>query len=325
MSPPPRSIGDASHMPLTPWFGSGQHSSSDKWMAPARVVGHLGAARRKRSERDYPVDLPREENGIIPLRTLSGAEVGGGSMGEPVYPREEGEPPPPLALVPSRDEPGESEGGVPYWSRRCLNVTVALVGIALTLPLMVVIAILVKITSPGPILFTQPRVGLDRRWRTRHAGPDPRRKKDLGGRVFQIYKFRTMTHAPERSREQKWAAPDDPRVTPVGRFLRVSRMDELPQFFNVLKGDMNIVGPRPEQPEIFQQLREEVDGYQDRQRVLPGITGLAQVSHHYDQSIGDVEIKVGHDLDYIHKVSTLEDLRIMARTLPVILFRKGGW
>jgi lipopolysaccharide/colanic/teichoic acid biosynthesis glycosyltransferase len=114
-------------------------------------------------------------------------------------------------------------------------------------------------------------------------------------------------------------------VTRLGRFLRNTRMDELPQFFNVLKGDMNIVGPRPEQPEIFQRLREEVDGYQHRQRVLPGITGLAQVNHHYDRSIKDVEIKVRHDLEYVRRVSTIEDLRIMARTLPVVLFRKGAW
>jgi lipopolysaccharide/colanic/teichoic acid biosynthesis glycosyltransferase len=134
-----------------------------------------------------------------------------------------------------------------------------------------------------------------------------------------------MTHCSHGDREQKWATPDDPRVTRVGRILRKYRLDELPQFFNVLKGDMNIVGPRPEQPEIFQELRNQVDGYQRRQRVLPGITGLSQVNHHYDRSIKDVEIKVRYDLEYVKTVSTVEDLRIMAQTLPVVLFRKGGW
>jgi lipopolysaccharide/colanic/teichoic acid biosynthesis glycosyltransferase len=264
-------------------------------------------------------------------------------LGAPAAPDTQGAPPatppsppddtgrPHLSLV--RDDvgtqvgsvPAEEEGDLRYWSRRVLNMAVALVGILLTAPLMLAIALLVKLSSPGPVLFTQPRVGLDRRWRPGNEGPDPRRKNDMGGRIFRIYKFRTMTHCDTRAQEQTWATPDDPRVTRLGRFLRNTRMDELPQFFNVLKGDMNIVGPRPEQPEIFQRLREEVDGYQHRQRVLPGITGLAQVNHHYDRSIKDVEIKVRHDLEYVGRVSTIEDLRIMARTLPVVLFRKGAW
>jgi lipopolysaccharide/colanic/teichoic acid biosynthesis glycosyltransferase len=223
------------------------------------------------------------------------------------------------------DQAGEEEGRLREGVRRGLNIIVALVGIVITAPLMLVVAIAIRLTSPGPVIFTQERVGQDRRWRRVSSSPDIRRKKDLGGRIFRIYKFRTMTHCEERSREQRWATPDDPRVTRLGRFLRNTRMDELPQFFNVLRGDMNIVGPRPEQPEIFQNLWSEVDDYQKRQRVLPGITGLAQVNHHYDRSLSDVEIKVRHDLEYVSRVSTLEDLRIMARTIPVIIFRKGGW
>ncbi len=221
--------------------------------------------------------------------------------------------------------PVRSEGSLGRISRRALNIVVALVAIVITAPLMLVIAVIVKLTSPGPVLFTQTRVGLDRRTDEDQADIDPRRRRDMGGRPFRIYKFRTMTHTPERDREQVWARPDDPRVTAFGRFLRNTRMDELPQFFNVLRGDMNIVGPRPEQPEIFQELRDQVDDYQTRQKVLPGITGLAQVNHHYDQCISDVKIKLRHDLEYVSRVSTLEDLRIMARTIPVIFFRKGGW
>jgi lipopolysaccharide/colanic/teichoic acid biosynthesis glycosyltransferase len=221
--------------------------------------------------------------------------------------------------------PVEDEGRFRPALRRALNIIVALVGIVLTAPLMLAIAVAIKVTSPGPVFFFQDRVGLDRRWREQRGETDLRRRKDMGGRIFRIFKFRTMTHCEVGSREQKWATPDDPRVTPVGRFLRSTRMDELPQFFNVLKGDMNIVGPRPEQPQIFQELWSELDDYQKRQRVLPGITGLAQVKHHYDQSISDVEIKIRHDLEYVSRVSTLEDLRIMAKTIPVVLFRRGGW
>jgi lipopolysaccharide/colanic/teichoic acid biosynthesis glycosyltransferase len=114
-------------------------------------------------------------------------------------------------------------------------------------------------------------------------------------------------------------------VTPIGRVLRKYRLDELPQLSNVIKGDMNVVGPRPEQPNIFLQLREQVDGYSRRQRVLPGITGWAQVNHHYDQTIDDVRRKVQLDLDYASRMSAAEDLRIMVRTVPVMLFRTGGW
>jgi len=123
---------------------------------------------------------------------------------------------------------------------------------------------------------------------------------------------------------QIWASKDDPRITAVGHVLRKYRLDELPQLLNVLKGDMNIVGPRPEQPRIFQELREQVSGYQERQRVLPGITGWAQVNHSYDQSIEDVRKKVEYDLEYIEGRSFFNDLTIMARTVPVMIGKKGS-
>src|SRR5204862_4765752 len=127
----------------------------------------------------------------------------------------------------------------------------------------------------------------------------------------------TMRAAPENGARQVWAVPDDDRVTPVGRVLRKFRLDELPQLINVLKGDMNIVGPRPEQPAIFVYLREQIEGYQRRQRVRPGITGWAQINLAYDQSVEDVRRKVALDLEYIHRQSALEDFKIMCRTLPV--------
>ncbi len=205
--------------------------------------------------------------------------------------------------------------------RRTLNVLVAALGLVLTLPLMVVIAVLVRVTSRGPVFYTQTRVGVDRR-RPGDDGAGFARRADLGGRPFTILKFRTMYV--RHGAAQAWARPDDQRITPVGRVLRKFRLDELPQLFNVLRGDMNVVGPRPEQPEIFADLRLQVDRYAWRQQVLPGITGLAQVSQGYDQSIDDVRRKLAFDLEYMQRRSAGEDMRIMLRTLPVMLGRRGA-
>jgi len=225
----------------------------------------------------------------------------------------------PVLVVESAPQSRRRDG----WGLRALNVAIALFGLILAAPLMLVIALAIKLTSPGPVLYTQIRVGLDRR--NGSAGhPASRRRVDHGGRLFRIYKFRTMRVDTGNS-AQVWATPNDHRVTRVGRILRQYRLDELPQLFNVLVGDMNIVGPRPEQPAIFQQLRTQIDGYARRQRVLPGITGWAQVNQHYDQSIDDVKNKVKLDLEYIEKRSVLHDLKIMLRTLPVIIFRQGAW
>ena len=208
-------------------------------------------------------------------------------------------------------------------TRRALNIVVATVGLIVASPLMLLIGALIKLTSRGPVLFTQTRVGLDRRALS-GAGGNTRRHTDLGGTPFTMYKFRTMRPADETPSEV-WAQPEDARVTPLGQVLRKFRLDELPQLFNVLKGDMNIVGPRPEQPTIFVYLREQIEGYQRRQRVRPGITGWAQINQGYDTSVDDVRRKVRYDLEYIRRQSALEDLRIMARTLPVMLRRRGAW
>ena len=208
-------------------------------------------------------------------------------------------------------------------ARRALNVTMAVLGLVVASPLMLIIALLVKLTSPGPVFYTQTRVGIDRRDPLDVNG-NGRRKVNYGGKLFRIYKFRTMRPSGD-SAKQVWASPNDSRVTPVGRVLRKYRLDELPQLVNVLRGEMNIVGPRPEQPNIFMQLRGEIDGYDLRQRVLPGITGLAQISHHYDACVDDVRRKLSFDLEYIGRESALEDLRILLRTVPVVFFRKGAW
>jgi lipopolysaccharide/colanic/teichoic acid biosynthesis glycosyltransferase len=210
------------------------------------------------------------------------------------------------------------------WIRRCVNLILALVALVVMLPVMILIGVLVRLMSHGPVLYTQVRVGLDRRERV--AGlQNHRRQRDLGGRPFTIYKFRTMRVDAEHHSGAVWAQQRDPRVTPIGRLLRQYRLDELPQLLNVLKGEMNIVGPRPERPTIFAELREHIAEYPLRQRAKPGITGLAQIHHHYDRSLEDVRTKVHYDLEYIRRQSVSEDFRIMLKTLPVILLRRGGW
>jgi lipopolysaccharide/colanic/teichoic acid biosynthesis glycosyltransferase len=209
---------------------------------------------------------------------------------------------------------------------RALNFFLAATALLLLSPVLLLIAIAVKLTSRGPVFYSQTRIGIDRRWsRNPDDDADVRRAHDLGGRVFTIYKFRTMCVNAEHLSGAVWAAREDPRVTPVGKFLRQYRLDELPQLFNVLRGDMNVVGPRPERPSIFAQLRTTIPSYDARQRVKPGITGLAQVNQQYDQCLDDVRNKLRYDLEYLRRQSFWEDIRIMLKTVPVVLFKRGGW
>ncbi len=205
--------------------------------------------------------------------------------------------------------------------RRALNFVVALLSLVALLPLCILIAIAIKLTSRGPVLYNQDRIGLDLR-STRPLATDPRRRHDLGGRPFVMYKFRTMKVDAEASTGAVWSTKDDPRVTSVGRVLRHCRLDELPQLINVLKGDMNVVGPRPERPTIFAELRTKIPDYAVRQRARPGITGYAQVNLEYDSSVDDVTHKLRYDLSYLSQQSAVTDLYIMLKTIPVMLFRK---
>jgi lipopolysaccharide/colanic/teichoic acid biosynthesis glycosyltransferase len=224
---------------------------------------------------------------------------------------------------------------------RLANVILASIGLLLAMVLMLVIAIAVKLTSKGPVLYRQPRVGLNRRgirvvgtgrdharwhlWARFLAAHDDQRARDLGGSVFMIYKFRTMPEECERDTGAVWAVKNDPRSTRLGCFLRKYRLDELPQLFNVLRGDMNIVGPRPERPIIFARLCEEVEDYPLRQGAKPGITGWAQIHLLYDSCLDDVRTKVRYDLEYLRQRSLVRDLRIMVQTLPSVLFKRRGW
>ncbi len=209
-------------------------------------------------------------------------------------------------------------------ANRILNFVLALLALITLLPVLLILALLIRLTSPGPVLYTQTRVGLNRR-EPLDVSMNHRREQDLGGEPFTIYKFRTMRADAEHMSGAVWAQQQDPRVTTLGRFLRQYRLDELPQLLNVLRGEMNIVGPRPERPTIFAELREHIAEYPLRQRAKPGITGLAQINHHYDRSLDDVRTKVHYDLEYIRRQSVTEDLRIMLKTVPVVLLRRGGW
>jgi lipopolysaccharide/colanic/teichoic acid biosynthesis glycosyltransferase len=226
-----------------------------------------------------------------------------------------------------RGQPDFPTGPAHAWAgiaSRALNFMLALTAVVFLLPVLVIIALLVRLTSQGPVLYTQLRVGLDRRLPLDGA-QNQRRAQDMGGLPFTIYKFRTMRVDAEHQSGAVWAQQRDPRVTPIGRLLRQYRLDELPQLFNVLKGEMNIVGPRPERPTIFAELRDHIAEYPLRQRAKPGITGLAQINHHYDRSLEDVRTKVHYDLEYIRRQSVAEDFRIMLKTVPVVLLRRGGW
>lgn len=224
-------------------------------------------------------------------------------------------------------EAGEETQAVPRsrseLASRVLNVVVASVALVVLLPILLIVAALVKLTSKGPILYSQTRVGVDRRWRQKRS--DNRRVYDHGGKTFDMYKFRTMSVDAEADGRAVWAQKRDPRVTPIGGILRMTRLDELPQLYNVIRGDMNVVGPRPERPQIFAELRERIPEYPIRQRVKPGITGWAQINQSYDSCVDDVRNKVRLDLEYMNRQSLLMDLRIMSMTIPVMLLRRGGW
>jgi lipopolysaccharide/colanic/teichoic acid biosynthesis glycosyltransferase len=217
--------------------------------------------------------------------------------------------------------------------KRALDVFMSLIALALLSPLMLAAALAVKLTSPGPALFTQERVGINRRTRDRrasrrHLGPE-RRSRDRRtsvsyGKPFTMYKFRTMVANAEKDKPV-WAQKNDARITPVGAFLRRCRIDELPQFVNVLKGDMSIVGPRPERAYFMAQIEKDLPEFQRRLRTKPGITGLAQVELGYTNTVDGMQDKLDWDLRYIKDLKPQTDLRILFKTVSVVLTGKGAY
>ena len=209
--------------------------------------------------------------------------------------------------------------------KRAIDVTLAFIGIVILLPVFAAIAIGIKLDSPGPIFYCQERIGRNRRQRrdTLSSGTE-RRKADAFGRPFMIYKFRSMVADAERHTGPVWAAAQDSRVTRLGRFLRRSRLDETAQLWNVLRGDMSLVGPRPERPTFVQSLSVSLPDYPKRCAALPGITGLAQVKSRYDTSVESVSRKLQYDLYYLKNGRLLLDLKIMAATVKVMARGDGA-
>jgi sugar transferase (PEP-CTERM system associated) len=189
--------------------------------------------------------------------------------------------------------------------KRAVDVGIAIVGLALAAPVMALVALAVKATSQGPVLYRQQRVG-------------------YLGHVFTVRKFRSMRVNAEAETGPVWAQAHDPRVTPIGRFLRRSRLDELPQLWNVLVGDMSFVGPRPERPEFVAQLSREIPFYRQRHVVRPGLTGWAQVKYTYGASTEDAMQKLQYDLFYIKNLSIAMDLFIIVQTIRTVILRKGA-
>ena len=189
-------------------------------------------------------------------------------------------------------------------SRRALDVIGSLLLLAFALPLLLLVAVLIKVDSTGPVLYRQSRVGLH-------------------GRIFTMLKFRSMRVDAEVA-GPCWATDRDPRMTRIGAFIRATRLDEVPQLLNVLRGEMSLVGPRPERPHFVQQLAAIIPRYNERTHVLPGITGWAQINYPYGASVEDARAKLAFDLFYINNRALLLDLRILLRTIPVVLFRIGA-
>lgn len=198
-------------------------------------------------------------------------------------------------------------GPLSLWQRflkRTIDIAVSLTVLLLFMPVWIVVTVAIRVNSPGPIFFTQERLGKD-------------------GKVFKIIKFRSMYHDAESQTGPMWAEKDDPRVTPVGRIIRRLHIDEVPQFINVLKGDMSIVGPRPERPFFVEQLQQRIPLYSQRLRVRPGITGWAQIKGKYDNTLEDVRRKLQYDLFYLENLSVRLDMKIILNTLYVMLTGKG--
>lgn len=228
-----------------------------------------------------------------------------------------------LAPVPKYSGTLRLPGNVFLMVKRGFDVAVSLLALgafALVLPLL---ALIIKLDSPGPVFFSQERVGINRRRsRSLYEGQD-RRKVLQPGRPFKVIKLRTMGVQAEAGGPQ-WATKNDVRITRVGRFLRKTRLDEVPQFLNVLRGEMSLVGPRPERLVFVRQLEKEIPFYRDRLLMLPGITGLAQVINGYDDGIESVRRKIELDRQYIHSAGFLTEFKILLATVSVVLKGEGA-
>lgn len=189
--------------------------------------------------------------------------------------------------------------------KRALDIVCSLAGLLALAPLMMLIGVLIKLDTPGPVFYRQTRVG-------------------MRGMPYRIWKFRSMRQDAESKGAALWAAADDPRISKVGRWLRKWRIDEIPQLINVLKGEMSLVGPRPERPVFVQELRETIPYYDLRHTVRPGITGWAQVRFRYAASAHDAHVKLQYDLYYVKNLGLLLDARVIMETVRVVVLGEGA-
>ena len=198
---------------------------------------------------------------------------------------------------------------MPEWEmkvKRIIDYTFAILIFLISLPITIIISIAIKMESKGPIFYKQERSGLN-------------------GKPFKVYKFRSMVQDAEKGTGPMWSTKGDSRITKVGKFIRKVRIDEIPQVINILRGEMSLVGPRPERPFFVEKLSKEIPLYKRRLAVRPGLTGWAQVKHKYDETIEDVKMKLKYDLFYIENMSLRMDFKIIFRTVFVVLFGKGHY
>lgn len=198
---------------------------------------------------------------------------------------------------------------MPEWEKklkRIMDIVISFIILVISMPVMFISMIAIKLDSEGPVFFKQKRSGVD-------------------GKEFTIIKFRSMFKDAEKHTGPIWSSKGDVRVTRVGRIIRILRIDEIPQLWNVLKGEMSLVGPRPERPFFVEKLSKEIPYYKRRLKVRPGITGWAQVKHKYDETVEDVKIKLRYDLFYIENMSLRMDFKIIMRTIFVVLFGQGHY
>ena len=254
------------------------------------------------------VAVREQRGGVLPMRELIECRVSGVPITDlaGIYERVRGEVPiESLKASWLIYGQGFSQDRVRTFIKRSFDLLVSAVMLVLTLPLMLATALAIRLESPGPVIFRQDRAG-------------------RGGRAFTCLKFRSMRADAEADGQPRWATVDDDRVTRIGRFLRKTRIDELPQLINVLRGEMSFVGPRPERPGFVNELKKAIPYYDLRHSVKPGITGWAQVRYSYGASVEDARKKLQFDLYYVKNHSLFLDLLILVETVRVVLFREGA-
>jgi sugar transferase (PEP-CTERM system associated) len=284
--------------------------SEQVFVSPAHIVGNGGSVlETARRERAHKIVISMaERRGSLPVRDMLNCKLSGIDVldAPSFYEQMTGklliEDIKPSWLIFSE---GFKITSFKRFHKRIFDMLFAVIGLLIQLPFIPFIAAMIKIDSAGPVLFRQVRVG-------------------EGEKNFVLYKFRTMGVNAERDTGAVWARENDERITRVGKFLRKTRLDEVPQLFNVLKGDMSFVGPRPERPEFVEQLKEIIPYYSERHFVKPGITGWAQIKYPYGASVKDAIEKLRYDLYYIKHLSLFLDLLIVLETVKVVLFGRGG-